>query len=219
MAGWADARVGDADREAAAALLREHYAAGRLTLEEFQERLQAVYAAQVYGDLALLTADLPLTGVPGPGPASDQALRSLRRRLGRVALAMLAVSAAFVTALVLLAVWVPHGVLLAVLAGLLLVPVLLVTALAGAVAWIGRRAWRSGAWLEAVPVAAGMPWLGRVVWAARAVLAGRAFWRAGQRARRPLRARRYRRASALYQDEPGGPWRQARVGGTGWTPS
>lgn len=214
MAGWADARAGDADREAVAALLREHYAAGRLTLEEFQERVQAAYAAQSYRDLAVITADLPLAGMPGPGPVSEPALRSLRRRLRRAALAMLALSAAFVTGLVLLAVWIPHGGLLAVTA-LLLVPVLLVTALAVTLAWITRRAWRSGAWLEAVPVAAGMPWLGRLVWAARALLVGRAFWRAGQRARRPLRARR---ATALYQDEPGGPWRHGRVTGTGWTP-
>ena len=66
----------------------------------------------------------------------------------------------------------------------------LLTALAAALIWVGRRAWRSGAWLEAVPVVVGMPWLGRVMWLARAALVGRAFWRADERASRPLRARR-----------------------------
>ncbi|HUA30142.1 MAG TPA: DUF1707 domain-containing protein, partial [Streptosporangiaceae bacterium] len=41
MATGPDLRIGDAEREAAAASLREHYAQGRLTLEEFNERLDA----------------------------------------------------------------------------------------------------------------------------------------------------------------------------------
>jgi hypothetical protein len=61
-----------------------------------------------------------------------------------------------------------------------------------------------------------MPWLGRVIWLARAALVGRAFWRAGERASRPLRARSDRRhrghGYALYQGHPGGEWHQARVG-------
>jgi uncharacterized membrane protein len=40
-----DLRIADADRDAAAAFLREHYAQGRLTLEEFNQRLDAVFAA------------------------------------------------------------------------------------------------------------------------------------------------------------------------------
>ena len=39
-------RCGDADRERTAALLREHHAAGRLTAEEFHERLDKAYAAK-----------------------------------------------------------------------------------------------------------------------------------------------------------------------------
>jgi Domain of unknown function (DUF1707) len=45
MATGPDLRIGDADREAAAASLREHYAQGRLTLDEFNQRLDAVFAA------------------------------------------------------------------------------------------------------------------------------------------------------------------------------
>jgi hypothetical protein len=52
-------RIGDADREAAATRLREHYATGRLTLDEFQQRLDAVFAAKTDADLAKINADLP----------------------------------------------------------------------------------------------------------------------------------------------------------------
>ena len=41
MAAGNEMRVGDAEREAAAAELREHYASGRLTLDELNERVGA----------------------------------------------------------------------------------------------------------------------------------------------------------------------------------
>jgi hypothetical protein len=52
-------RASDADRDRTAALLREHHAAGRLTAEEFNERLDQTYAAKTVGDLDQLLADLP----------------------------------------------------------------------------------------------------------------------------------------------------------------
>src|ERR1700752_1090669 len=52
-------RISDEDREHAAAAIREHFAAGRLDDAEFEERLQAVYAAKTRGELDELTADLP----------------------------------------------------------------------------------------------------------------------------------------------------------------
>jgi Domain of unknown function (DUF1707) len=52
-------RASDADRDHAAAQLREHYAAGRLSLDECQERVSATLAARTFGDLAALSADLP----------------------------------------------------------------------------------------------------------------------------------------------------------------
>jgi hypothetical protein len=52
-------RVGDAERDAAAADLGEHYTAGRLTLEELHERLEAVFAAKTFGQLARIMSDLP----------------------------------------------------------------------------------------------------------------------------------------------------------------
>jgi hypothetical protein len=52
-------RASDQDRDRTAALLREHHAAGRLTLDEFNERLDKVYAAKTVGELDALMADLP----------------------------------------------------------------------------------------------------------------------------------------------------------------
>jgi len=59
MAAGNEMRVGDAEREAAAAELREHYASGRLTLDELNERIDKVFAAKTRGDLNVLMTDLP----------------------------------------------------------------------------------------------------------------------------------------------------------------
>jgi hypothetical protein len=60
-------RVGDAEREAVASQLREHYAAGRLTLDELDERLDQAFAAKTRSDLAAVTRDLPQAGRPAAG--------------------------------------------------------------------------------------------------------------------------------------------------------
>jgi class 3 adenylate cyclase len=52
-------RLGDTDREQAAALLREHCVEGRLTLDEFSARLDALYAASTDAELAAVLRDLP----------------------------------------------------------------------------------------------------------------------------------------------------------------
>jgi hypothetical protein len=52
-------RASDADRDRAASLLREHHAAGRLTAEEFHERLDKAMEAKTIGELDALMADLP----------------------------------------------------------------------------------------------------------------------------------------------------------------
>jgi DNA-binding transcriptional ArsR family regulator len=53
------ARVGDADRDAAAAALGEHFAQGRLTLDELSARLEATLTATTYGELSEAARDLP----------------------------------------------------------------------------------------------------------------------------------------------------------------
>jgi hypothetical protein len=52
-------RVGDADRNQTAELLKEAHAAGYLTLEEVDERLGNALAARTRGELDRLVADLP----------------------------------------------------------------------------------------------------------------------------------------------------------------
>ena len=61
-------RISDADREAAIARLGEHYAAGRLDKDEFDERSDAVWTAKVGADLAPIFADLEPQGVTGRPP-------------------------------------------------------------------------------------------------------------------------------------------------------
>jgi hypothetical protein len=71
MADGVDLRIGDADREAAAASLREHFAEGRLSLEEFNERIDAVFAATRQSQLRRVTSDLPHAPTPGvPQPVA-----------------------------------------------------------------------------------------------------------------------------------------------------
>jgi len=59
-------RVSDADRERVTSRLREHFAEGRLTSDELDERVSAALNAKTFGDLRPLMADLP---EPVPAPA------------------------------------------------------------------------------------------------------------------------------------------------------
>jgi hypothetical protein len=52
-------RAGDADRDAAAAALGEHFAQGRLTLDELSTRLDATLSATTHGELSQAAQDLP----------------------------------------------------------------------------------------------------------------------------------------------------------------
>jgi hypothetical protein len=60
-------RVSDADREQVTARLRDHYAEGRLTESELDERVSAALGAKTFGDLRQLMLDLP-----GPSPVPPQ---------------------------------------------------------------------------------------------------------------------------------------------------
>ncbi|HEX4829563.1 MAG TPA: DUF1707 domain-containing protein [Trebonia sp.] len=64
-------RVGDAERDVAARELGEHYAAGRLTLGELDERLELVLSARTRGQLTQVMADLPLPRTPLPRVAGQ----------------------------------------------------------------------------------------------------------------------------------------------------
>jgi Domain of unknown function (DUF1707) len=77
MPGEPRLRASDADRERTVELLREHHAVGRLTADEFHERLDRAYAAKTRGDLDELLADLPAIDLYRL-PSAD--IRPTRRR-------------------------------------------------------------------------------------------------------------------------------------------
>ena len=57
-------RVSDAEREAAAGRLAEHFAAGRLDQPEFDDRVRRAMSAKTRADLSRLVGDLSETGAP-----------------------------------------------------------------------------------------------------------------------------------------------------------
>ena len=71
-------RASDADREATADVLRTGFEQGRLTTEEFDERLQAAYNARTHADLAALTGDLPAPAAPPPAPRPSRRAAQVR---------------------------------------------------------------------------------------------------------------------------------------------
>lgn len=99
-------RVGDADREAALSVLAVHFADGRITLTEYDERCRDAAAAQTRRELDVLFTDLPtLPNQPGPpgqsvapgtdvsvysaGELAEQHRRGSRPRAGIMALTTL----------------------------------------------------------------------------------------------------------------------------------
>jgi hypothetical protein len=78
-----DFRVSDADRDRAARDLREHFAAGRLSEDELDQRVQAAYSARTSSELGALLIDLPrLPVTPAQRKAELAERRShLQRRL------------------------------------------------------------------------------------------------------------------------------------------
>ncbi len=62
-------RIGDVERDRAADYLREHMSVGRLTQDEFDERVGAALSARTAADLEPLFSDLP-----APKPGQDLAV-------------------------------------------------------------------------------------------------------------------------------------------------
>jgi hypothetical protein len=59
--------AGDADRERLVSLLREHYAMGRIGIDEFSRRVGLVLAAEDTDQAAVAVADLPPLDLARPG--------------------------------------------------------------------------------------------------------------------------------------------------------
>src|SRR6266704_3544390 len=57
-------RAASADRERAVDVLKAGFAEGRLTQDEYNERMNRAYVARTYAELMVLTADLPAGAMP-----------------------------------------------------------------------------------------------------------------------------------------------------------
>jgi hypothetical protein len=95
-------RVSDADRDDVTARLRDHFAAGRLTPDELDQRVSATLNAKTFGDLRRVMIDLP-EPVQVPSQAEQRPRRAeppwiARRRGPRILpLVLLALLAAVLT--------------------------------------------------------------------------------------------------------------------------
>jgi hypothetical protein len=182
--------VTGAGRDAATAQLREHYAAGRLSFDQFRDRLDEAYRAQTDRDLDTVTDGLPHVRPVLP-PATPRAshrgdypfnvahLRPAVARTGRrvmLALGVLTAGSLVILALLVTALLVHGGLLAAVAAALLGI---LAAGVAGAatLVWLARRLWRRHARIEAMPTAAGPSWHSLAARAARLLFTGRALSR------------------------------------------
>jgi len=86
-------RASDQERQSVVDVLRDAFGDGRLTLDEFEERMTAAYAAKTWTELRQLTGDLPVEPLLGadlglrPPSAQPQvmtpAAAPIRRRSGR----------------------------------------------------------------------------------------------------------------------------------------
>lgn len=71
-------RVSDREREQVVEMLGQAAAEGRLTLDEYADRVGSAYSSRTRGQLARLTDDLPTGGPrqavahPSPGPAAER---------------------------------------------------------------------------------------------------------------------------------------------------
>ena len=102
MSDSSSLRVSDAEREQLAGELREHLLAGRLSQEEFEERLDSAYGATTRAELDALKADLPLS----PAALSAELARrraTLRRRVLQEA------SGGLVASAICVAIWLAAG--------------------------------------------------------------------------------------------------------------
>jgi Domain of unknown function (DUF1707) len=101
-------RASDEDRDRTSALLREHHALGRLSPDEFSDRLDKTFAATTIGELEQLLRDLPrmdLYRLPG-AEMTRQPRQAQGRSAGHMSSGWRAVWGVYLTVnLVCLVVW------------------------------------------------------------------------------------------------------------------
>lgn len=122
MASDTKTRASDADRDRTVTALQDHLAAGRLTIQEFDERLDQAYAAKTLGELDALMTDLPqadLERLPqaslrrtaaSPPPARPGSAGSVQPGQGRFSPAWRAAWGSWLAiSLVLFVIWLASG--------------------------------------------------------------------------------------------------------------
>jgi hypothetical protein len=77
VADLPETRVSDAERDQVVASLREHCAEGRLTLDEFADRMGTALEARTKGELEPVLSDLPMPTTPGSVVPNRRARRWL----------------------------------------------------------------------------------------------------------------------------------------------
>jgi len=77
-----ETRASDGDREKIAGRLRDAHADGRLSVEEFQSRLDALYEARTYGEIEPLVRDLPAVRTHQTPAVVRQASAPVAKRTG-----------------------------------------------------------------------------------------------------------------------------------------
>jgi DUF1707 SHOCT-like domain len=138
--------VGDADRERGMALLRRHYAEGRLSLEELTDRVEAVARARTTAELRVALRDLPggralSTVTPRVvGFAHGQTATAIAQRVARVAVAVVVAVVWIWVSLILLAA-LGIAILIAGLSAGLVAAFLLPWVV---MSWLGWRVGRAG---------------------------------------------------------------------------
>lgn len=91
-------RVSDAERQAVADRLAEHFSSGRLDQAEFDDRVGKAMSAKTRADLNGLFEDLPETGAPAATDPADPTGQSRRRQRHPILLAALIVFVAIAAA-------------------------------------------------------------------------------------------------------------------------
>jgi DUF1707 SHOCT-like domain len=136
-----DMRVSDADRDRAVSELSEHFQAGRLTTEEFNQRSGQALQARTGGDLEVLFSDLPrpLSSAMPPPPVNPEP------RAPRISGALLVAPVAIALAVAVGALLSGHngGHFTGGLIPLVFVALFLMRRMAGG---FGRRGGRGGPW-------------------------------------------------------------------------
>ena len=98
--GHSRLRASHADREHAIDMLKAAFVQGRVTKDEFDARVGQAFASRTYAELAVVTADIPVTQIadqPPSNPARAQGRRTMShaakaRRCVVIALAMMTVA-------------------------------------------------------------------------------------------------------------------------------